>query len=103
MRTNYDQILNATPKQNISETDMIFNPTSTVDCHIKTTRNHQLSAIDDGCGNLLRFTYDYSLGNLVYMKNTGIYYNRDNKNRGLHSITYMIRKYYHLVTMKMYQ
>ena len=66
---------------------MLFNLTSTVDWRVLTARKQRQIDIDNVRKNSRKFRHDYTIGNLVYVKNTSIYRKSDNEKQGPYVIT----------------
>ena len=66
---------------------MLFNITSIIDWSVVTTRKQRQVNIDNVRENSRQVKHEYTIGNLVYVENTGIYSKLDYKKKGPYIIT----------------
>ena len=52
--------------------DLLFNITPIIDWRNLTAGNQQQVDIDNVCKNSRQFWHDYTIGDIVYVENTGI-------------------------------
>ena len=66
---------------------MIFNLASVVEWRVVTDRKKLQVNIDNVCKSAKRVSYDYAIGNLVYVDKTDIYHKLNYNKRGSYIIT----------------
>ena len=72
----------ATPGQAVFGRDMLYNLASVVDWRVVTYAKQRQVDIDNVRENSKRVTYDYAIGDLVYVEMTGIYRKLDYRKQG---------------------
>ena len=75
------------PVQAVFGRDILFNLTSVVDWRVVTSAKQRQVDIDNVREKSRIFKHDYAIGNLVYVKMTGIYHKIDSKKQGPYRIT----------------
>ena len=79
IRVYYHHTSNFNQVQSIFVRDVIFNSSEIVDGIVVTTDKKRKFYIDNVCEITTQVKYGYTVGNLLYVYNTGIYHNIDNK------------------------
>ena len=75
------------PGQAVFGRDMLFNLVSVVDRRVATAVKQYQVDIDNARENYKRVTYDYAIGDQVYVEMTGIYHKLDYRKQGPYRIT----------------
>ena len=79
IRSSYHGTILATPGQDISGRDILFNLASVVDWRVTTTAKQRQVYIDNSRENDKRVTHDYTISDRVCVEMTGIYRKLDYK------------------------
>ena len=84
---SYPHTIIATPVQAVFGIDMLFNISSVEDWQVATSAKYQQVDIENVRENSRQVTYDYTIGDQVYVEMTSIYCKLDYKKQGLYRIT----------------
>ena len=77
----------STPGQAVFGRDMLFNFASVVEWRVVNAARQSQVDIDNARENAKRVTYDYVIGNQVYVEMTGIYRKLDYRRQGTYITT----------------
>ena len=87
IRASYHRTIMATPGQDVTCRDILFNLASAIDWRDVTAAKHRQIYIDNVRENAKRVTYDYTIGDWFYVEMTDIYRKLDYKKQGTYRIT----------------
>ena len=87
IRAFYHRTIMNTPGQAVFGRDMLFNLASVIEWRVVTATKQRQVDIDNVRENTKRVTYDYAIGDQVYLEMTGIYRKLDYWKHGSYRIT----------------
>ena len=87
VRASYHRTIIAAPGQSVFGRDMLFTLTSVVDWRVVTSTKQCQWDIDNVREKARQLTYEYAIGDRVYVEMTGIYHKLGYKKQGTYRIT----------------